>query len=566
MPTSEERVAGDGDREVWAIDRHIADDTLGVELRLALENKEKKQAGQSTPASADLISNLFKDVMDLILVRLPIKDAVRTSILSKKWRYKWVSIPDLVFDKDCLMEGASEKEYAHVVDQVLLNHVGPICKFSCTNYVPSCSHIDRWIAFLSRNGIKKITIVMNLLEDRYDVPSSIFNCQELDHLELHLCRLKVPPTFKGFENLLVLDLNYAYISDGHASWKRDVSMSEDEIAFLIAKCPLLERLKLSIPAFHQCLKIHAPSLRCFEFNGQFRDLSLGSSPLLTNVSMYSILPPSFWDILEESNTCNLDRFAEYSHRVERLALKDCSLQVICSLPSLPYYLQASSSSPPQTSPPSPLPSLHGDPPSSFDEDDPMLVTLHSFNHFTLFCFCKYFLVSDVPEKLSATYDHLKYLEVHIELNSKEILATLCILRSSPNLKELKIKYLLYDDERFNLTEEEASFWGAKIQFDCLLNHLHAVEIIGLALSMDLEFVRYILSSAPVLETMKVYTYEYLEEQEVSRIKNELMRFRRASSRAEIIYLGHYEDNKESCTQSITNNEEESRWIISFPLF
>ncbi|RWR81201.1 F-box/RNI-like superfamily protein isoform 1 [Cinnamomum micranthum f. kanehirae] len=444
--------------------------------------KEKKQAGQSTPASVDLISNLFKDVMDLILVRLPVKDAVRTSILSKKWRYKWVSIPDLVFDKNCLTEGASERECAHVVDQVLLNHVGPICKFSCTNYVPSCSHIDRWIAFLSRNGIKKIIIAMNVLGDLYDVPSSIFNCQELYHLELHLCTLKVPPTFKGFENLLVLDLD-VYISDGHARWKQNVSMSEDHIAFLIAKCPRLERLKLITSAFHHCLNIHAPSLRCFEFDGQFRDLSLGSSPLLTNMSMYSILPPSYWDILEESSTCSLARFTEYSHRLERLALKGCSLQ--------------------------------------------------------------YFLAGELPRKLSATYDHLKYLEVHIELNSKEILATLCILRSSPNLKELKIKYLSNDvDERFNLTEEEASFWGAKIQFDCLLNHLHAVEIIGLALSMDLEFVRYILSNAPVLETMKVYTYEYLEEQEVSRIKNELMRFRRASTRAEIIYYGHYKENKE----------------------
>lgn len=35
-----------------------------------------------------------------------------------------------------------------------------------------------------------------------------------------------------------------------------------------------------------------------------------------------------------------------------------------------------------------------------------------------------------------------------------------------------MQYLLNDvDERFNLFGEEASFWGAKIQFDCLLNHL-----------------------------------------------------------------------------------------------
>ena len=41
--------------------------------------------------------------------------------------------------------------------------------------------------------------------------------------------------------------------------------------------------------------------------------------------------------------------------------------------------------------------------------------------------------------LSSTNDHLTYLEVEINLHSKDSVATLCILRSSPNLKELKIK-------------------------------------------------------------------------------------------------------------------------------
>lgn len=56
---------------------------------------------------------------------------------------------------------------------------------------PSCSShlIDSWIVFLSRNGIKKLILMLDLKEDRYDVPSSIFNCQELCHLELFNCRL-----------------------------------------------------------------------------------------------------------------------------------------------------------------------------------------------------------------------------------------------------------------------------------------------------------------------------------------------------------------------------------------
>ncbi|RWR81129.1 F-box/FBD/LRR-repeat-like protein isoform X1 [Cinnamomum micranthum f. kanehirae] len=215
--------------------------------------KKKKQACQSAPGSVDLISDLFEDVLNLILVRLPIRDVVRTSILSKKWRDKWISISDLVFDNDCLMEGASEMEHAHVVNQVLKHHVGPICKFSCMFGVPSCSDIDRWVVFLSRNGIKKLTLTTKAYAN--DVPSSIFYCQELTHLELFYGTLKVPSTFKGFHNLLLLNLC--------------VKISEDAIAFLISKCPLLERLKLKIEDFYQCLNIHAPNLRYFEFSGQF---------------------------------------------------------------------------------------------------------------------------------------------------------------------------------------------------------------------------------------------------------------------------------------------------------
>ncbi|KAM3201468.1 hypothetical protein P3L10_033831 [Capsicum annuum] len=35
----------------------------------------------------DMFTNLPDNVIDLILMFLPCKDAVRTSILSKKWRY-----------------------------------------------------------------------------------------------------------------------------------------------------------------------------------------------------------------------------------------------------------------------------------------------------------------------------------------------------------------------------------------------------------------------------------------------------------------------------------------------
>ena len=69
------------------------------------------------------------------------------------------------------MEGAPKLEHAYVVDQVLTRHVGPIYNFSCMSCVPSCcSHfIDSWIAILSRNGIKKLILMLDLKEDSYDL-------------------------------------------------------------------------------------------------------------------------------------------------------------------------------------------------------------------------------------------------------------------------------------------------------------------------------------------------------------------------------------------------------------
>ena len=429
---------------------------------------KKKQAGQSSQGSVDLISNLPKDAINLILVRLPIRDAVRMSILSKEWRYKWISIPDIVFDKHCLMEGASTIDRANVVDQVLLHHVGSICTFSCIFYVPSCSHIDSWILLLSSRGLKKLILKIEINNFFYNLPSSIFYCQELCHLELFYCELKVPPTFKGFRNLVDLNLDSCVIS-------------EDDIARVISESPLLERLTMTDFFIFGRLNIRAPNLRYLELRGQFEDLLLGNSPHLTTASISPYLDFSYWDNFEHRklrDTCTLAQLTGWLHGIERLELSRCCLKFLC--------------------------------------------------------------VRDVPEKLPATYDRLKYLEVDIELNTKEIFATLCILRCSPNLEELKIRYGVdEEDMRFYPSEEEAEFWGAKTQFDYILSNLHTVVIIGLAMLLDLEFKRCILSNSPVLETMKIYTNNYVEDEELLMIMKKLLQFQRAYARVEIIYVGHY---------------------------
>nr|GEY44698.1 hypothetical protein [Tanacetum cinerariifolium] len=72
--------------------------------------------------SLDRISNLPPTIIENILCLVPIKDAVRTSILSKQWRYSWVKIPNLVFDADYLLNENYKCRIFCTIHQVLLLH------------------------------------------------------------------------------------------------------------------------------------------------------------------------------------------------------------------------------------------------------------------------------------------------------------------------------------------------------------------------------------------------------------------------------------------------------------
>jgi hypothetical protein len=61
--------------------------------------KQKLNEEQGIDGYRKCLSNLPKDVLLLILCFLPMKDAVRTSVLSKRGEFLWTSIPVLNFTK-----------------------------------------------------------------------------------------------------------------------------------------------------------------------------------------------------------------------------------------------------------------------------------------------------------------------------------------------------------------------------------------------------------------------------------------------------------------------------------
>ncbi|KAJ8564707.1 hypothetical protein K7X08_001167 [Anisodus acutangulus] len=159
----------------------------------------------------DRFSALPNNLIDDILMLLPVHDAARTSILSKKWRYIWAMLPNLVLDKQFCNKLTVESQYVlkETIDKILLQHLGDMVKILLdVSRINLCSYadIDRWIGCVTRNCVKELTLGVPY-HSTYELPSHVFSCPTLKSLELHFCLFKPPNSFIGFQNLINLYMN-----------------------------------------------------------------------------------------------------------------------------------------------------------------------------------------------------------------------------------------------------------------------------------------------------------------------------------------------------------------------
>lgn len=225
----------------------------------------------------DFISDLPKNVIESILERIPLRDAARTSILSSKWRYIWTTVSQLVLDKQFFADTLRTKarvrqEFTNAVEKILLLHSGPIRKFDLRLpeiiRVNFCSDIDRWILFLSRNGIKDLTLC-STIDMPYKMHSCIYSCRELTRLKLVNCILKPPSELSGFQYVIRLHFQRTTFGD-------------NTLGPLLSRSGLLERLTIKYCSGIGHLNINAPNLNSLFIidNNGLESLSFVDTPNL----------------------------------------------------------------------------------------------------------------------------------------------------------------------------------------------------------------------------------------------------------------------------------------------
>ncbi|XP_074353293.1 F-box/FBD/LRR-repeat protein At1g13570-like [Apium graveolens] len=208
----------------------------------------------------DIISELPGNINEKILGLLPVQDAVRTSILSKRWRREWTMIPNLIFNdqfldimKDKLSQYPDPElkalKFVSVINEVLLLHNGSIVNFSL-KFLRGCDssvihhYIDQWIPVFARNSIKQLS-----LEDwrRGEFTAHHFSSLDLTHLRLISFWFPYTSASGGFTYLTNLELI-------------EVAISKQ----CIFDCPVLEKLTLVVCNGLSHTNFFAPKLKCLQ--------------------------------------------------------------------------------------------------------------------------------------------------------------------------------------------------------------------------------------------------------------------------------------------------------------
>ncbi|XP_050288654.1 F-box protein At4g22280-like [Quercus robur] len=223
---------------------------MDVSFPLDKAKKKKFRKKQNANKSRKGINNLPDPILQHILSYLSTKEAVRTSILSKRWKYLWTSIPKIDFN-----EGAPDRRmmFMKFVERVLALH-GPsnIKRFSLScnvQYDTSC--INGWMRSVVKHKVQVLDLYLRNFQEPLALPPCLFTCESLEVLILHMFHSLKLPSSISFSCLKKLTLEKVIFSDDHSTQQ------------LFTGCPILEDLFIidCIWKYVKAVCISSPMLR-----------------------------------------------------------------------------------------------------------------------------------------------------------------------------------------------------------------------------------------------------------------------------------------------------------------
>ncbi|KAL6205945.1 hypothetical protein ACLB2K_023197 [Fragaria x ananassa] len=194
-----------------------------------MDSTSKHQAGFKVK---DRISALPDAILCHIISSLQTKHAVRTGILSSRWKNIWVSVPNLDFNDRDFNDSAS---FSTFVERVLFfRSSSDIQKFLLhCSVAEDYSRICGWILTAIRHNVVELDLrVASHGSQIFELPSSLFVCKTLTVLKLLSPFITNTPASGCFPSLKCLLVTVHLPKDN------------DSMLKLFTKCPVLEELTI----------------------------------------------------------------------------------------------------------------------------------------------------------------------------------------------------------------------------------------------------------------------------------------------------------------------------------
>lgn len=231
----------------------IMDESIQIDSNVG---KKPRVDAEDNDGGEDFISNMPESIISQILSLLPMKDVLRTCVLSKDWEYKWTGIYDIyINDVDrFLLKSTRKTSVVNCVDRIFIlsrnSNLRRFCLLCHQKY--DTRRMITWISAALMRNVEELEIRYNY--EGVVVPRCLFDCTRLTSLKLQMpCTFR--PIQNWFSNLKVLYLAQVEILNEHAP-------NTNQLVF---NFPVLETFKLEKCRWLKVtfVEIHAPSLTNF---------------------------------------------------------------------------------------------------------------------------------------------------------------------------------------------------------------------------------------------------------------------------------------------------------------
>ncbi|KAF2588813.1 hypothetical protein F2Q70_00040885 [Brassica cretica] len=185
---------------------------------------------------------------------VPTKVAVSTSILSKRWEYLWMGLPELDYGRIDCSESECERLRCFLVRNLPLHRAQVIESFrlrvGCSCFKPE--NIQMWVLTAVSHCLRELKIVYESDSAELDIlPSNLFTCKSLVILKLAGDIILDVPRMVSLPSLKTLKLQKIVCCNG------------ETLQRLLSNCPILEDLMVDLHDYDYTgkLSIVVPSLQ-----------------------------------------------------------------------------------------------------------------------------------------------------------------------------------------------------------------------------------------------------------------------------------------------------------------